>query len=372
MTAYLLKSSLGLLLALLFYKTVLENERMHGFKRFYLLGSLLFAALVPLVSLEVASRAAWLTTIPPELISGPELPAGLPMAAPFAPEIAAPTHWFWLFGGCGVVAVLLLGRFGRNLYGMARQIIDNPKQAFRGAVLVRLPTGNLPYTFLRYLFVPAAAYERGEVEEELFTHELTHIRQRHSLDILLIELLLCLAWFNPLLYWYRRAMQLNHEFLADEAVVSRYHDVPRYQRLLLSKLPAAPLPLLASALLFQTTKQRLLMMTKRTSRRTTWLVGSTTALLAAALFFLLGTTAAQVTLPTREASAPAKTPRPAATAAPDTLLQRYGDKLVTLYGGQRKKYADLTAEERKLVWVVPLSPRRTPTAAQWADWRNPP
>ena len=373
MTAYLLKSSLGLLVALLFYKAVLENERMHGFKRFFLLGSLLFAALMPLVSLEVASRAVWLTAIPPELVSGPELPAGLPMAAPAALEIATPTSWSWLLGGYGLVAVLLLGRFGRNLYRMARQIIDNPKRAFRGAILVRLSMGSLPYTFLRYLFVPAAAYERGEMEEELFTHELAHVRQRHSLDILLIELLLCLAWFNPLLYWYRRAMQLNHEFLADEAVVSRCHDVPRYQRLLLSKLPAAPppLPLLASALLFQTTKQRLLMMTKHTSRRTTWLASSATTLLLGALTLLLGTTAAQIAPPTRETSALAKTPRLAATAAPDTLLQRYGDKLVTLYGGQRKKYADLTAEERKLVWVVPLSPRRTPTEAQWADWHNP-
>ena len=243
--------------------------------------------------------------------------------------MAAPTYGSWLLGGYGVVAVLLLGRFGRNLYRMARQIIDNPKQAFRGAVLVRLPTGNLPYTFLRYLFVPAAAYERGEVEEELFTYELTHIRQRHSLDILLIELLLCLAWFNPLLYWYRRTMQLNHEFLADEAVVSRYHDVPRYQRLLLSKLPSTPLPLLASTLLFQTTKQRLLMMTKHTSRRTTWLAGSTTALLAGALTLLLGTTAAQIAPPTSKTSALAKTPRPAATAAPRhasaTLRRQAGD-----------------------------------------------
>lgn len=373
MMAYLLKSSLSLLLALVFYKVVLENQRLPTFKRFYLLGSLLFSALVPLLSLEVVPSVAVSASVSPEpaFVQAP-LPAPLSalpaVVPPPAPEAAAPPYWLLLYG---VVTAVLLGRFGHNLYRLIRQIADHPKQAFRGATLVLLPTGNLPYTFLHYLFVPEAVYHRGGVEEELFTHELAHIRQRHSLDVLLIEGLLCLAWFNPLLYWCRYAMQLNHEFLADEAVNRRHHNVPQYQRLLLSKLTPAPLPSLASTLTFQTTKQRLLMMTKRTSRRAVWLAGTFSGLLVGTSVLLFGTTAAQVAPPAATSSAPAKTQRLATVVKTDTLLQRYGNKMVLLPNNQQKKYADLTAEERKWVWVAPLSPRRTPTGAQWADWHNP-
>ena len=367
MTAYLLKSSLSLLLLFVFYKVALENERLHTFKRFYLLGSLLFSAVVPLlvVEVEAATSVAELTSALPE----PVFVQRLPIVLTPAPEATTLPYWLVLYG---IVTAVLLGRFGRNLYHLTRQIADNPRQAFGSATLVQLPIDVLPYTFLRYLFVPATAYQRGEIEEELFTHELTHVRQRHSLDVLLIEGLLCFAWFNPLLYWYRQAIQLNHEFLADAAVNSQHRNVPHYQHLLLSKLTPAPSPLLVSTLLFQATKQRLLMMTKHTSRRATWLLGTSSGLLVGALTLLFGTTAAQVApLAKLSVSVPTKTQRPAATTKPDTLLERYGDKMVTVPNGQEKKYADLTAEERRQVWVAPLPVRRTPTKAQWTDWHNP-
>ncbi|UOR03984.1 hypothetical protein MUN82_13625 [Hymenobacter aerilatus] len=366
MTVYLLKSSLSLLLLFVFYKVALENERMHTFKRFYLLGSLLFSAVVPLFSVEIAPSVTELVSTLPEQVFVQRLPP-VPVLPP-TPEATTPPYWLMLYG---FVTLVLLGRFGRNLYRLVHQITKSPKQAFRGATLVQLATDTLPYTFWSYLFVPAVAYSRGEIEEELYTHELAHIRQRHSLDVLLIGLLLCLAWFNPLLYWYRRAMQLNHEFLADEAVNEGHRNVPQYQRLLLSKLTPTPLPLLASTLTFQTTKQRLLMMTKHTSRRTVWLAGSFSGLLVGTSVFLFSTTVAQVARPETTSSAPAKIQRPATLAKADTLLQRYGDKLVMLPNNQQKKYADLTPEERKWVWVAPISSRRTPTEAQWADWHNP-
>lgn len=386
MTTYLLKASLSLLLAFGFYKIWLENERMHGFKRFYLLGSLLFATLVPLVSLEVGpvAEAIPLLNTQPEYQPAPALTAALPevsalKAAPApAASIPASTSTYWL-GLYAFVTALLLSRFGRNLYQLARQVADHPKQPFRGATLVRLPTGGLPYTFLHYLFVPEAAYRREEIEAELFTHELAHIRQRHSLDVLLLELLLCLGWFNPVLYWYKRAMQLNHEFLADEAVNRRHQNVPGYQYLLLSKLVPVPFPSLASTLTFQTTKQRLFMMTKHTSRARLWLSGSSAALLLGTLTVLLGATAAQVAPPVSETTVPPK-PQPQANEATgrqvsetkEEMINRlYGDKLITLPGGKQKRYRDLSVEEKKFVYYFPLEPRRTPTEAQWTAWHNP-
>lgn len=374
MSGYLLETSGCLLLALSFYKLVLEAAQMARFKRFYLLGSLLVAALLPLLSLEVTYAAlapVSAGTYPPVrhlLASHATGPVAL-APQPFS-DLVPYVGFLYSF-----VTLLLVSRFGRNLWHLTRQIAAHPHRSFHGVTLVELPTPGLPYTFLHYLFVPATAYRHGQVEAEVLTHELAHARQYHSLDILLLEALLCVGWFNPLLYWLKRAIQLNHEFLADEAVTQHYHNVPHYQRLLLSKLTASPQPALTSALTFQTTKQRLLMMTTHTSRPKQWLLGGSTAGLLATLTVLFGTTAAQV--PTRGDTAgratgvsPKPGSRPAASEAA-SVAQRYGTCVITLPSGQQKRYQDLSAAERKSVVYLPLPSRRTPTAAQWAAWHNP-
>jgi bla regulator protein BlaR1 len=296
MIQYLLETSGCLLLALSFYKLVLEAAQMARFKRFYLLGSLLVSALLPLLSLEVnytALAPAAPSTYPPVRSLLASSAAG-PVALSPQPFGDLLQYVGLLYG---FVTFLLVGRFCRNLGRLIRQVTAHPHYSFHGATLVELPMAGLPYTFLHYLFVPATAYRQGQLEAEVLTHELVHVRQYHSLDILLVEVLLCVGWFNPLLYWLKRAMQLNHEFLADEAVNQQYHNVPHYQRLLLSKLTGSPQPALTSALTFQTTKQRLLMMTTHTSRPKQWLLGGSTAGWLATLTVLFGTTAAQVPTP---------------------------------------------------------------------------
>jgi len=120
----------------------------------------------------------------------------------------------------------------------------------------------LPHTFLNYIFINKNDYENRKIEGELFTHELTHVRQKHTLDVLFIEILKTIFWFNPLLIFYKKAIQLNHEFLADEKVVTSYKNVPFYQSLLLEKASWNSNFYLASNLNFLVTKKRLIMMTK--------------------------------------------------------------------------------------------------------------
>jgi len=386
MRTYLLESSLSLLLTFGFYKLVLEKERLPSFKRFYLLGSLLVSALVPLLAIEVG---AGLSLLPAPVVAKPSVLTPAPvdassLASNLDANVPLPANseeveqvdyeaYGLLLYGC-VMLVLLL-RFSVNVGRLVRQAATYPRQSFQGATLVLLPGRGLPYAFLHYLFVSAAAFQRGEIEEELFTHELVHIRQRHSLDVLLIELLLCLGWFNPVLYGMRQAMQLNHEFLADEAVNQRHHDPLRYQHLLVSKAADASHTALTSALTFQTTKQRLLMMTKHTSRAKRWANLGSTALLFVTLVAALGTTAAQ-TAPVTAPSLPAvrqqpknkPATRPSPILEPEKLI---GDKLVKLVDGKRKKYSELSALEKQWVFYSPLPPRRTPTEEQWTAWHNP-
>ncbi len=366
--AYLLKSGLGLLLVLGFYKIALENKRMHPFKRFYLLGSVVFSLLIPLLSFPFWSETEPFVLFQPE-------PAGTPGATiPFRPpgDSAGPEATDWAYGWWlyGVVSTLMVARFLRNLLFLFRRIHANPKQPHQGATLVLLDGDVLPHTFLHCLFLSEAAYRRGEIEPELLTHELAHVRQRHSLDVVLVELLLCFGWFNPLLFWCKRLIQFNHELLADEAVTRSHRNIPHYQHLLLSKLTAVPSVALASTLTFQTTKQRLHMMTRHTSRASAWLTASSAVLLLSTLTILIGTTTtAQVTPPRTQN--PATRPPQAATDV--TKMERlYADKLVILPGrnAPRKKFSELSAAEKQQVQLVPPLPRQVPTEALMKEWKN--
>ncbi|ARK11063.1 M56 family metallopeptidase [Fibrella sp. ES10-3-2-2] len=395
---WLIKSTLCLLVLLGVYRLWLENQPMHRLKRAYLLGTLLLSLAGPFVSLQVPTR--WLSLLKPvqlvekQVLIANEADGGsnvkglstspgrnVPTANVPEPTSSIP-YWLWLYGA---VTTLMLARFIRNLYVLLRQVWTNLIEPYYGATLVKLPGNALPYTFLHYLFISSDAYERGKIEAELLDHELAHIQQRHSLDVLLVEIVLCFCWFNPLVFWLKRAMQRNHEFLADEAVNQTYLNVPGYQHLLLSKVASAsPKLSLTSTLTFDTTKQRLLMMTKQTSPARTWLAGASTSLLFLVLTVLLtGTAPAQQTPVTSTSKRVIDQPQLTETQLLEENLtvaemeKRFGLKPVIMgWSDKRTKrekvlFKDLTQEEKaQVVYIAPDS-RKTPTEEQWAAFKNP-
>ena len=100
------------------------------------------------------------------------------------------------------------------------------------------------------------------------THELAHVHQKHSFDILLVEILHIIFWFNPLIIFLKNAIRLNHEFLADEVAITSHQNVPRYQQLLLAKATMNSNSHLASNINYSITKKRFLMMTTSKSNST--------------------------------------------------------------------------------------------------------
>ncbi|SER47326.1 M56 family metallopeptidase [Flavobacterium frigoris] len=175
---------------------------------------------------------------------------------------------YWLLSIWSIYALvtaILLFRFARNIIKLNTKTKSNTAIDYKNSKLVLLKEETLPYTFLNTIFINEAAYYNRKIEKELYTHELIHVTQRHTLDVLVIETLKALFWFNPIFIFYKKAIQLNHEFLADEKVVKAHHNIPFYQNLLISKANANPTYYLASNLNYSVTKKRLIMMTKTTS-----------------------------------------------------------------------------------------------------------
>jgi bla regulator protein BlaR1 len=270
MIAYFLKSILCLGIFLLVYLLFLEKEKMHRFNRWYLLGTILFAFFVPLVGFEVTQDSLPVLLNNYFVVHGSHAGTNLPVQAVSAPisSAGAPADYFstLLLAVYSLVTIMLLARFARNLYRILASVSANKTVYARGVKLVLLEERTASYSFLNYIFISEEDYANKEIEEELITHELTHIQQKHSWDIIFIEFLQIVFWFNPVLFLYKKAIQLNHEYLADEAVISTHRNVPAYQSLLLDKAGYHRAARLSSSFNYSVTKKRLVMMTKTHNR----------------------------------------------------------------------------------------------------------
>lgn len=259
MTAFLIKFSLSLFVFLLFYKLVLEREKMHKINRVLLVFALVFSLMIPFVSFEFATenpiiQQAIPSYVIPEIFIGDD-PVETPVF--FTLENV-------LWGVYGLGFAVFLFRFIRNLTSLLRKIHESEKIKKDGFTLVLIQGEVLPHSFWNYVFVSQKEYENNLIDNELFVHEKAHITQKHSLDILFIEMLQIVFWFHPLVYLYKKAMKLNHEFLADQKVNETFCEVVQYQKLLLQKAIGNLVPI-ASNLNYSITKKRFVMMTKNKS-----------------------------------------------------------------------------------------------------------
>ena len=263
MIVYLIKSSVCLLLFLLFYQIVLEKERMHQFNRFYLLGSIIFSFLAPLYSIqiEIPFKAIDLPLKADEnLISNEEIT-----------QAVTTDNATILIGISIIISILLFIRFCINLYYISKKIRNNTKVNHASAILVLVEDKISPHSFWNYIFINKKEYNLHNIEDELLTHELTHVTQKHTIDVLFIEILKIIFWFNPLFYFLKKTIQLNHEFIADSKVINLHKNISEYQYLLLNKTAWNNEYYLASNLNYLLTKKRLVMMGTKTSKVNNWL-----------------------------------------------------------------------------------------------------
>ncbi|WP_313114318.1 M56 family metallopeptidase [Aequorivita sediminis] len=276
MELYLLKSAACLALFFAFYKLFLENTSIHNFKRFYLSGSLLASFLIPLITfttyVEASPIIATHTAATPQQI--------------FIETETTVNYWsfvLWTVYGLGVLFFIL--KFFRNLFSLIQKIKKNPKFRNSSFINILLSENVIPHTFFSYIFLNKTQFENHEIPAEVMLHEEAHARQKHSFDVIFVELLQIVFWFNPLLYFIKKSIKLNHEFLADRAVLSAGAETSEYQKILLAFSSNALTPSLAHSINYSSTrlnglilknsfgqvKKRFTVMKTHTSKRAVWL-----------------------------------------------------------------------------------------------------
>ncbi|MCU0341672.1 MAG: M56 family metallopeptidase [Spirosomaceae bacterium] len=277
MMLYLFKFVVGSVLLWAVYHLLLRREKLYVFSRFFLLLGLCFSAFMPLISIELPISNLPTQPFLPiynshETFSslGVEPPASKLSAASTSPTFTTYdteiSVVFLVWGLYALITSVLLFRFLQNLWQIRLKIVQNEVVLKNDLRVVLLPYPTTPYSFGSYVFVNKQEYETETIEPEIWQHEQAHVQQRHSWDILLVEFFRAFAWFNPVLWLYRRAIVLNHEFLADAHVLRQHINPPVYQYLLLHRFTRSAHYSLSSSFNYQITKLRFAMMNKNTSR----------------------------------------------------------------------------------------------------------
>lgn len=210
---YWLKANLFLLLFYGCYALLLRRHTFLALNRAYLMGSVVLALLLPLVHIP-GLRFPW-----PWETDTPVYAAVSVDAITVVGGTAAETNAFllpdwpvlamWIFG---LVAAALLLRTGWRTAALLRFIRQWPSHPFADHTLVLPNNVQTPtFSFFRYLVLNPDDAQTEAVRQ----HELMHIRQKHSFDVLFLEVLQALCWPNPALIGYRRAIRQVHEYLAD-------------------------------------------------------------------------------------------------------------------------------------------------------------
>ncbi len=265
MLIYVLKFSCCLTIFLAFYKLLLEKESLHHFKRYYLLVTLLLALVIPSITFTHYVEPLRLTTtlINETSSGGIEVPSASRWI-----YVNPVSHWPTILYGIYFLGVLILGaKFSRNLLIVIRKILSNPRLKEEGLIKVLVWEDVIPHTFFNYVFFNRKKFQANEIPQEVLWHEEVHAKQLHSIDVLTIELLQVVFWFNPLIRLTKNFMKLNHEFLADQGVLRKGVNPGLYQQIVLAfainKLPSD----LVNAFQFSFIKKRFTLMKTKTTKR---------------------------------------------------------------------------------------------------------
>ncbi len=255
---YSIKVALCLAVFYLFYKLLLSRETFHTFNRIVLLACVALSLLVPVVHVTTSH-------VSPTININNDITSVIYVISATVIEENKGITWIQLLFAAYIIGVVLfLIAEVVSLLRLWHIIANGHKADCRDGAQVVIAEGNMPpFSWFRWIVVNRHDYEENGCE--IITHELAHIRRRHSIDIFLCDLLIVLQWFNPAAWLLKRELQDVHEYEADEVVLSGGVDAEHYQMLLIRKAVGENKFLLANNFNKNSLKKRIKMMSKKKS-----------------------------------------------------------------------------------------------------------
>lgn len=266
---YILKSTICLILFYLGFKALLSNDTFFRFNRWVLLGGIGICMLLPVIKIQTSEPLLIQQPIIhlEKMIAGEETVAihlpdnnsGVDITPVTGParmidwgQIIALLYW------AGVVFCLMTTLLSfRKMFVLIR---SGRKLQQGRYTLIIVPSCVSPFSWGRYIILSEEDYEK--YPDEILTHEMMHLKSHHSIDLLFMECILWLHWFNPAIWLLKRELKDIHEYQADKGALTLGIDATKYQLLLVKKAVGSSLYTLANSFNHSKIKKRITMMLK--------------------------------------------------------------------------------------------------------------
>ncbi len=287
---YFVKANGLIILFYLMYVLFLRKETFFTTNRWYLISGLVLSLILPLITF---TKTIWVepTPIPviyEEIISANNNAIEVPIQE---------TTLDWtliLITAYAVISILLLMKITFELASFFKRIRKNRKQKETNFVLIHSNTTENPFSFFHYIVINPNRFSKEEFQH-ILTHESIHVKQKHSIDVLLAKLFWALFWANPIVWLYRKAILQNLEFIADSETFQQIENKYEYQKTLLKVVTHQHDLSITNQFYQSLIKKRIVMLhTNQSHKRNAWKYGIILPLLVGFILLFQIETVAQV------------------------------------------------------------------------------
>ena len=256
---YIIKSAMALALLYACIIPLLEKETFHRLNRILILGCLIMSFAIPLVhftggtnpTVDMVRQAVQL---PEVLING---------------NASEQSVWSWADIMTCIYIIGVVAIFTMTVVQTASLILRLRKCEHitdnRGNTIVLTDCATSPFCLFHYIVMSRDDYANNR--SFILTHEQEHIRLRHCIDLILLQVATIIQWFNPFVWLIGKNLKAIHEFEVDEAVLNKGIDATQYQKFLVVKAVGNRLQPFANNLNKESLKRRIIMMNQKKSNR---------------------------------------------------------------------------------------------------------
>ncbi|MBN8877291.1 MAG: T9SS type A sorting domain-containing protein [Sphingobacteriales bacterium] len=198
-----------------YYHVALRNKKFHQYNRFYILAAALVSILIPFLNIPVYftngdTSSAWLYSL--QNLSGRQAVIITLEEGAAENTFNWQSLWYVLYA---VIGLLGLARVLLSIRKLKKLMRVHPTEQLNGIRFINTAEPGTPFSFFRWLFWNNKIELDSQKGEQIFRHEVFHIQQRHSLDIILMEIVTIVFWINPVFHLMKKELKAIHEFLAD-------------------------------------------------------------------------------------------------------------------------------------------------------------
>lgn len=272
------------------YVLFLRKETFFTTNRWYLISGLVLSLILPLITF---TKTIWVEPTPIPVIYEELIP--ISNNAIKAPIQETSLDWSLIITTTYIaISILLILKITFELASFFNRIRKNRKQKETNFVLIHSDTTENPFSFFHYIVINPNRFSKEEFQH-ILTHESIHVKQKHSIDVLLSKLFCAFFWANPIVWLYRKAILQNLEFIADSETFQQIENKYEYQKTLLKVVTHQHDLSITNQFYQSLIKKRIVMLhTNQSHKRNAWKYGIILPLLVGFMLLFQIETVAQV------------------------------------------------------------------------------